>query len=91
MFPVLYAPHRLTCARLQLETELHSVKKQKTTTGAAKNMQQMNLPVAGPSGSKVSPAAAPTRDTKADAKTLKARSKSLFDQCVSSSIYFAHR
>ncbi|KAF7795697.1 hypothetical protein EIP86_006862 [Pleurotus ostreatoroseus] len=67
---------------LQLETQLHAAKKQKTSAGAkSTTLQQTTLPVAGPSGSKsATPGPSGVKDAKADAKILKARCKSLFDQ-----------
>ena len=64
---------------MQLENELRAVKKQKTSAASA---QQTTLSAFA--GSSKAPAAAPERDAKADAKLVKTRTKSLFDQYVSS-------
>ncbi|KIP03049.1 hypothetical protein PHLGIDRAFT_37614 [Phlebiopsis gigantea 11061_1 CR5-6] len=58
---------------LQLENELRAVKKQKTS--AAATPKTAANAVAGPATT-----AAPAQDAKADAKTVKTRTKSLFDQ-----------
>ncbi|GJE88838.1 hypothetical protein PsYK624_049250 [Phanerochaete sordida] len=70
--PSVEAVEAMRLRILQLENELRAVKKQKTTPA-----QQTTLPGAGPSKATAAPA---ERDAKADAKLVKSRTKSLFDQ-----------
>ena len=71
-----------TLTRLQLETELHIATKQKTVPAKATKQTTLNA-VASSSKAPAAPATTANRDTKGEAKTLKARTKSLFDQYVS--------
>lgn len=75
-----WAAHR----EIKLESEVLSAKKQKLTTPSR---QTTLTAVAGSSKTPVPAAASSSATAKADAKTIKTRSKSLFDQCVAPLFY----